>query len=826
MATRIESQRNLVGVQSIAFIRAITLTLRLSNARPNTPMNVYFDNVLVNHYCAPFGGSVGNPLITNAVGTLTVLFYLPPGKFTTGTKSIIITDAPDIAAINMTGSTYGSASAEFTSTGVNQIFQTTTTTTTVNEVVITRVVQAPVTRTVFRGSRGSGRGTSDPLAQSFFTYGVTGGCFLTSIELYFRTKDANVPVTVDVRPMINGYPESSSMVDPAMAVTKPGSEINVSTDASVSTKFTFNVPIYLEEDKDYCFVVFSNSNNYNIFTSRVGERSYETGNIIYEQPYVGSLFKSENNITWQPEQFDDIKFKLNVARFNTAVNAVVKFKASPDHFSIPSEMVSTIAGSNRVTIKQSVQHGLEVNSKIVVYADANAVYNGMTAANISGTRTVSKIIDEFTYEYTAGGTATVTGTVETGGQVRQIDVDTEGSNYTSVPTISISGGGGTGATATAVISGGKLVAVNVTNPGSGYISAPTVTVTGGGGANAECIAIIDAMFTILTNKPVNFFVNNIPTQAVSDTTVSAKVTTTQLNYTGGNLNTYQPAETLPMDLDSRTYLKTNSVIASPANETARMGGNISTLVEFNMSTTNPNVSPFIDYSNEPSLIAYSNRIRNQLGEDLTSTNSTGGITSVVVSNGGSGYTVAPTVTFEGGGGSGATATATVAGGAVTEINVTDPGTGYTTPPTIKITRVSGTGTEADGYALLTAFNSELTPSSGTSTSRYVTKKYTLETPSKGINLFSEIYSTQETGVDWYIRTSISGSGVFHKDLEWKKLTCDVDRNKSTKPGQTFDYKFYLHDIPEFDTYDLKCVLRSADPSHTPEVYNYRVIIVA
>ncbi len=72
-----------------------------------------------------------------------------------------------------------------------------------------------------------------------------------------------------------------------------------------------------------------------------------------------------------------------------------------------------------------------------------------------------------------------------------------------------------------------------------------------------------------------------------------------------------------------------------------------------------------------------------------------GVTSVVVTYAGSGYLVAPTVTFTGGGGSGATATATMVGGVVTGITVTNPGTGYISPPMVLLTpapHIRATGT--------------------------------------------------------------------------------------------------------------------------------------
>lgn len=65
----------------------------------------------------------------------------------------------------------------------------------------------------------------------------------------------------------------------------------------------------------------------------------------------------------------------------------------------------------------------------------------------------------------------------------------------------------------------------------------------------------------------------------------------------------------------------------------------------------------------------------------------GAVTTITVSNGGTGYTVAPTVSLVGGGGTGATATATVSGaGVITAITKVAGGTGYTTAPSVVITR--------------------------------------------------------------------------------------------------------------------------------------------
>ena len=72
----------------------------------------------------------------------------------------------------------------------------------------------------------------------------------------------------------------------------------------------------------------------------------------------------------------------------------------------------------------------------------------------------------------------------------------------------------------------------------------------------------------------------------------------------------------------------------------------------------------------------------------TTRNSYGGIVSVTVTNGGSGYTN-PVVTFQSSNGYGATATAVVTDGVITAINVTNSGTAYQLAPGVVITDSTG-----------------------------------------------------------------------------------------------------------------------------------------
>ena len=79
-----------------------------------------------------------------------------------------------------------------------------------------------------------------------------------------------------------------------------------------------------------------------------------------------------------------------------------------------------------------------------------------------------------------------------GGAVTGFKVTAGGKDYTSAPTVTISGGSGNGATATATIAGGAVTDVTIVSGGSNYSAAPTVKFTGGGGSGATATATISA----------------------------------------------------------------------------------------------------------------------------------------------------------------------------------------------------------------------------------------------------------------------------------------------------------------------------------------------
>ena len=268
------------------------------------------------------------------------------------------------------------------------------------------------------------------------------------------------------------------------------------------------------------------------------------------------------------------------------------------------------------------------------------------------------------------------------GKVTAINVTFEGNSYTSAPTVSISAPppGGTQATATAVLGTGLssniVASVTVTNQGAGYTSAPTVTFSGGGGSEAAAVAVIDGA----------------PSAALTYTTKHS------FTYPGR----VKPFTRGQQMYDGSTYLAafTHDVFRSPP---------IQTLIEATVSVSYQRTAAIggigaLLYNPDSWATIQANWVgQNYVPKNVTEALPgyrivTDEVHSILVTNGGTGYTSAPTVTLSGGGGTGATAVASVIiSGVVKAINITSPGKNYTSAPSVSFSGGGGSSAAATAY---------------------------------------------------------------------------------------------------------------------------------
>ena len=253
-------------------------------------------------------------LISDTNGNLDGIIWIPnPAvstnpRFATGTRVVRVTTSPTDSRVP--GEVDSAAQHNYVASGVIETKQQTILAVRNADIVRDTVTQDRVVNATTTSVRDTG--WYDPLAQSFLVESK-GGAFLTSVDLYFRTRDERIPVSVQVREMANGYPTTKVLA--FSDVTLLPSQINLSENGTIPTKFTFPSPVYTTENRDYCVVVLSDSNEYKLWISRMGEDDVTSDRTISEQPYAGVLFKSQNASTWTADQYEDLKFILYKAEF-------------------------------------------------------------------------------------------------------------------------------------------------------------------------------------------------------------------------------------------------------------------------------------------------------------------------------------------------------------------------------------------------------------------------------------------------------------------------------------------------------------------------------
>lgn len=217
----------------------------------------------------------------------------------------------------------------------------------------------------------------DPLAQTFFVSATenSDGIFVDSVDLFFKSKDENgtIPVSVQIRPTINGYPSSDTVLPFATGdvLTKDIVVSEQSSTSKAATRFNFQAPVYLSADTEYALVILANSDKFETYTSRIGEFLLSNANVrCTKQPLSGSLFTSQNGTAWTAVQTDDLVFRINKCVFGIDVERPVILNAS-----IPAEL-KTSADYNYDT--------LFIDGEVLDFANTNINYSYKTA-QLAGT---------------------------------------------------------------------------------------------------------------------------------------------------------------------------------------------------------------------------------------------------------------------------------------------------------------------------------------------------------------------------------------------------------------------------------------------------------
>lgn len=153
--------------------------------------------------------------------------------------------------------------------------------------------------------------------------------------------------------------------------------------------------------------------------------------------------------------------------------------------------------------------------------------------------------------------------------------------------------------------------------------------------------------------------------------------------TGGNLLYQETIGAVTLDANGVYSFQFGSAGSSSTQVTETIGTTAGTTLTYSKDLSNtPVVNNSITVTDGTN--SWSQSVGNPgAGATATATTISGFVIGATITNGGSGYTSAPSVTITGSG-TGAAATATISGGVVTAINITSAGSGYAGGATITI----------------------------------------------------------------------------------------------------------------------------------------------
>ena len=509
---------------------------------------------------------------SNLLGQVSGAFYPPSATFRSGERTLRITDSFNnsfdkestsycehtfvssgikVNKTNLVDTVYNvgvenkfvgvQTSNQLISSSVESSSETTTvlppvvkeviTNTVIETVIVKEVVTEVITNTVtvfvndttrandpvdaFSGGDGGG---GDPLAQTFFVdpQVYPNGIFLSDIDLYFRNKDDdNIPLSVEIRPTVNATPHSDFWY-PETKITKYPSEIVVSenpslSDPSTKTNFEFFSPVFLKPGM-YAFVVKTDSPEYTLWVAEKGQTTLRN-EFVSINPYVGTMYKSQNAMEYVPYINEDITFSLNRCRFAegsalfTVENQATDIKYVFDKFRVIETSIEPLSNAPisvyhyfaAKPVNQAIETSLRQFSPSVIYSmgedDRYAVGNrrkelqnkGDFAVQIqmsSNDRAITPIISLESLSVNIWENFIDNSEIE----LEDFNIIASGTGYANTDTITVNSTTGSGANVNLIVdANGSILSVNVAASGTSYIDDFDITINTSTGTNGEIV---------------------------------------------------------------------------------------------------------------------------------------------------------------------------------------------------------------------------------------------------------------------------------------------------------------------------------------------------
>jgi hypothetical protein len=367
----------------VPYIPLNTVTATVDGLKPNsTNLSLYFD-----------GEVVKSGISTDTYGSCTVSFGISAGTFLAGQRTVRIADSA------VTANSTIAAEAVYYCTGLLEQRDSGSYSTRPPELRRQTAASESIAKDPFNRDIDSVENNhwSDPVSQTFLVDKKANpdGIFLSSADLYFAAKDSTLPVTVQIRPTVSGYP-SPSVVMPFSTVVKAAAEVMANSASPTATTFTFSSPVYLEPG-EYAICILANSDKYELFAAEsainaINNTSAVAGRAGNNQ-LVGTLFTPQGIGSTVQNNTTDLMFTLNRCSFtqsgtirysaisNCVNTQILKFYA-PEIVPSSCTLVRTVRDENFLNNES-------VYLKTIISSNPDLQYSLNRGANTS----VSPVID-------------------------------------------------------------------------------------------------------------------------------------------------------------------------------------------------------------------------------------------------------------------------------------------------------------------------------------------------------------------------------------------------------------------------------------------------
>jgi len=393
------------------FLRQRRVTFTAIGLKPSTIFYPFFDDTNISNHCKTSNsslqdvGELGSTLTSDSVGTLYGVFYIPANTFKAGDRVFKLVDIDNL----ITGSDTISSFATTTYTGSNISITKANIGANITNPIITQTrseQQQTLTAVSTQTSVDwipieNDGGRDDPIAQTFLVDegNNIAGIFISAIDLYFQQKHSSLGITVELREVdeATGFP--TPRILPYGTKSLAVGSINTSSDASLATTVTFDTPVFVENNKQYCFVVKPDGNNTDtkIWVSIIGGTDITTNAPIYKNHGMGDLLISSTDRLWTPFTKEDIKCVIYRAQFSSSTGSIA-YKSANTEFLSANNFKSTFLDGETVFVSNAVvtvTSGATVNASlsnsiIVSTVNAQSAFSvGETIYISSNTQTIT-----------------------------------------------------------------------------------------------------------------------------------------------------------------------------------------------------------------------------------------------------------------------------------------------------------------------------------------------------------------------------------------------------------------------------------------------------